>query len=160
MMNRTSQMARRTPLRQKTPMKQRAAGLQGRTTPMKSRGMKGASVTPAQKRFHDQLCRLVGCIACRKDGRFTDQCSVHHLDGRTKPTAHWLVIGLCAGHHQDGTGAQGLVAVHPYKARFEARYGQQEVLLLECLEVLERQHGLLWPEPMNAVHARLRGAPV
>jgi hypothetical protein len=40
------------------------------------------------------------------------------------------VLPLCAGHHQDGTGNnKELIAVHPYKARFEARYGAQMKLL-------------------------------
>ena len=63
--------------------------------------------------------------------------SIHHVDGRTKPGAHMRVLPLCAGHHQDGTGAPGLIAVHPWKARFEARYGTQESLLQEVEELLQ-----------------------
>jgi hypothetical protein len=47
------------------------------------------------------------------------------------------VIGLCAGHHQDGTGQdKSLIAVHPYKARFEAKYGTQYELLEEAKKML------------------------
>ena len=77
--------------------------------------MKGRSPTAAQKRFHDLLCQHVGCIACRKEGLFNSWVSVHHVDGRTKPEAHWLVLPLCAGHHQDGTGGKWMIAVHPIK---------------------------------------------
>lgn len=49
------------------------------------------------------------------------------------------VLSLCAGHHQDGTGAPGLIAVHPWKARFEKLYGSQERLLAECLEKLKEK---------------------
>lgn len=101
--------------------------------------MKGKSPSAAQKRFHDALCQHVGCVACRIDGIGNFNVSVHHLDGRTKPEAHWLVLGLCAGHHQDGTGAPGLIAVHPYKARFEARYGKQKDLLVWAIEILQDQ---------------------
>ena len=75
----------------------------------------------------------LGCLACAKDGNVNPWISLHHIDGRTKPGAHKLVIGLCAGHHQDGTGSdQAMIAVHPYKARFEARYGRQLDLLNEA----------------------------
>ena len=33
----------------------------------------------------------------------------------------------------------GLVAVHPWKARFEKLYGRQEELLALCKELLERR---------------------
>lgn len=98
--------------------------------------MKGRTPTVAEKRFHDDLCRHIGCVACRFEGGFNDFVSVHHIDGRTKPDAHWLVLPLCGGHHQDnGT----VIAVHPYKARFEARYGKQIDLLRWCIERLQLQ---------------------
>lgn len=100
--------------------------------------MQGRAVSAEQKRFHDDLCRFVGCIACRMDGVFNDYVSIHHIDGRTKPDAHWHVLPMCAGHHQNGTGAPGLIAVHPYKRRFEGQYGTQEELLKACLMMLER----------------------
>ena len=98
--------------------------------------MKGTTPTQEQKRFHDALCRFVGCAACRVHGWLTTLVSVHHIDGRTKPAAHWLVLPLCAGHHQDGTGAPGLIAVHPWKARFETKYGKQMDLLRRCIRFL------------------------
>lgn len=100
--------------------------------------MKGKAPTKAEKQFHDRLARL-GCIACRKDGRFNPVVSIHHIDGRTKPGAHKKVLPLCAGHHQQGTGAPGLIAVHPYKAQFEAKYGKQEHLLAECMDLLSEE---------------------
>lgn len=65
--------------------------------------------------------------------------SIHHVDGRTKAGAHFKVLPLCAGHHQDGTGAPGLIAVHPWKARFQERYGTQQDLLREVEQLLEKQ---------------------
>jgi hypothetical protein len=99
--------------------------------------MKGSNVSAKEKRFHDALVRIVGCIACRKMGRpYNGQVSIHHLAGRTKPGAHWQVLGLCAGHHQDGYGQPDEIAVHPWKARFEDAYGTQEDLLAECITLL------------------------
>ena len=93
--------------------------------PMKSRGMKGRAPTVREQQFMDAIASL-GCVACAKDGIENQQISIHHIDGRTKPGAHMLVLPLCAGHHQAGTGEdKSLIAVHPDKARFEARYGTQ-----------------------------------
>jgi hypothetical protein len=90
--------------------------------------MKGTTPTRADREHWDRIASL-GCIACRLDGNHAPEVSIHHVDGRTKPGAHRLVLPLCAGHHQDGTGIPGLIAVHPYKARFEARYGKQSKLV-------------------------------
>jgi hypothetical protein len=97
--------------------------------------MKGTTPTKADKQLWDALAQL-GCIACRKHGNFTPDVSIHHIDGRTKPGAHQRVLPLCAGHHQDGTGMPWLIAVHPYKARFEQTYGKQADLLAECLNMI------------------------
>lgn len=97
--------------------------------------MKGSTPSKAERELWDALASL-GCAACRKDGIFNGHVSIHHIDGRTKPGAHRKVLALCAGHHQDGTGAPGLIAVHPWKARFEERYGRQTELLDDCLQLL------------------------
>ena len=97
--------------------------------------MKGKTPTMAEKDYHNQIAAL-GCIACRLDGVDNRYVSVHHCAGRTKAGAHMQVIGLCAGHHQDGTGAPGLIAVHPWKRRFEARYGSQVSLIAMCRELI------------------------
>lgn len=110
--------------------------------PIPSRGMKGRRPTADEARFMSAIAGL-GCIACRKDGWHNPDVSMHHIDGRTKPGAHLLVLPLCAGHHQDGTGPNPtLIAVHPYRARFEERYGAQRALLAECLEMIRNQIGL------------------
>lgn len=99
--------------------------------------MKGIARTAKEKHLHDRLAAL-GCIACRLDGWINLQVSIHHIAGRTKPGAHERVLPLCAGHHQDGTGLPGLIAVHPWKRQFEAKYGRQEELLAMCLALLEQ----------------------
>jgi hypothetical protein len=105
--------------------------------PMKSKGMKGRAPTADEQRFMGAIAGL-GCVACRKDGITNPWISIHHIDGRTKPGAHFRVLPLCAGHHQEGTGEdKSLIAVHPTKARFEARYGTQDELLVEARAMLE-----------------------
>ena len=101
--------------------------------------MKGKSKTAAQERFWDRLANEVGCIACRKlyGPHDPGEVSIHHFDGRVKGHSHWLVLPLCAGHHQQGTSNNpDHVGVHPYKARFEERFGKQETLLMECCSIL------------------------
>ena len=94
--------------------------------------MKGRNPTAEEKALWSRMAEY-GCVACHKDGWVNRQVSIHHIDGRTKPGAHKRVLPLCAGHHQDGTGIPGLIAVHPWKARFEDRYGKQDDLLNEIM---------------------------
>ena len=92
--------------------------------------------TKAEKQHWDKVAQL-GCIACIKDGYRNPLVSIHHIDGRTKKGAHMKVLPLCAGHHQDGTGNdKNMIAVHPYKARFEAAYGKQEDLLAKVMKII------------------------
>jgi hypothetical protein len=95
--------------------------------------MKGKAPTKAEKALHDKIARL-GCIACMKDGFFNDHVSIHHVDGRTKPGAHLKVLALCGPHHQDD--GSGTIAVHPWKARFEERYGSQTDLIAETMRMI------------------------
>lgn len=94
--------------------------------------------TKSDKLYWDRLASL-GCIACLIDGINSPDVSIHHIDGRTKPGAHRKVLPLCAGHHQNGTGNdKTIIAIHPYKRRFEARYGSQTALKAMCDGLLER----------------------
>ncbi|NYT38894.1 recombinase [Allopusillimonas soli] len=114
--------------------------------------MKGRPTSAAEKRFHDQLARHIGCIACLLSKSSNPEVSIHHIDGRTKPWAHWLVLPLCAGHHQENTGRPGLIPVHPWTNRFEQAYGPQPFLLHVCLDILERRHGIIVPQARAAAN--------
>lgn len=99
--------------------------------------VKQLAKTEDDKAFWDRLAKEIGCIACLKDGNLNTHVSIHHIDGRTKPGCHSLVLPLCGPHHQqDDTDPAGRVAIHPNKARFERKYGTQEELLAECLGFL------------------------
>lgn len=99
---------------------------------MKSNGMKGRAPTAEESRFMSAIASL-GCLACAKDGIVNPWISLHHIDGRTKPGAHMLVLGLCASHHQqDDSDPMARLSVHGHKAQFEARYGTQRQLLAEA----------------------------
>lgn len=161
-MIRRSPLAQGKPLERKTPMSRgagfrapaagagllRVAAVQAQARarepkpaklpkPLKSRGMKGRPPTADEARFMSAIAAL-GCIACRKDGRHEPIVSIHHIDGRTKPGAHFLVLPLCGPHHQqDDTDLRGRISVHGRKATFQARYGTQLELLAECIEMLK-----------------------
>ncbi len=92
--------------------------------------------TRAEKLLWSRLANL-GCIACRIDGRINTIVSIHHIDGSTKPGAHSNVLPLCAEHHQ--TGGEGAPAIHPWKRRFEAKYGTQEALRDMCAGLLAKE---------------------
>lgn len=96
--------------------------------------MKGRNPNKEEKALWSKLAEI-GCIACRKEERLNTYVSIHHIDGRTKPDAHKKVLPLCASHHQDQ--GDGVIAVHPWKARFEEKYGKQESLLAECMELIK-----------------------
>jgi hypothetical protein len=104
--------------------------------PMKSRGMKGRAPSKEELALHHSMAGL-GCVACHIDGRVNPWVSIHHIDGRTKPGAHKLVLALCAEHHQhNDLDPLGRIGVHPFKARFEEKYGTQAELLALTLERL------------------------
>jgi hypothetical protein len=104
--------------------------------PMKSRGMKGRAPTAAEAQFMDRMGTLP-CICCLKDGWENRDISLHHIDGRTKLGAHFLVLPLCGQHHQqDDSDPRGRISVHGRKATFQARYGKQMDLLAECMAML------------------------
>ncbi|WP_244556336.1 Ref family recombination enhancement nuclease [Janthinobacterium sp. TND4EL3] len=134
----------RTPFKRTSPMPSTGMlSIQShqRTATKRKSGLKSKerAVTAAEKLMWTRLAAL-GCVACMKDGNFNTHVSIHHVDGRTKPGCHQLVLPLCAGHHQDGTGEdKTLIAVHPWKARFEARYGTQGELMDECAQLLFEQ---------------------
>lgn len=132
---------KRSPIFPKTPMRSGAIAqsLSQRKAPARNAGLKAKqrTVSAVERLLWGRLASL-GCIACQKDGHYNSHVSIHHVDGRTKPGCHLLVLPLCAGHHQAGTGEdKSLIAVHPDKARFEARYGTQRELLAECLARVE-----------------------
>lgn len=93
------------------------------------------TLTKAEKEIQRKIAEL-GCVACLKDGIYNSYVSIHHIDGRTKPGCESKVLALCAGHHQ--TGGTEAPSIHPWKARFEAKYGSQEELLEWTIKGLKR----------------------
>lgn len=77
-----------------------------------------------------------GCVACRLDGWLQRPAAIHHILRGGRRMGHRYTIGLCdPGHHQNGAQF-GLVSRHPWKARFEAKYGDEMQLLALTDEAL------------------------
>ena len=92
--------------------------------------------TADERRWLNAIADM-GCIACRVDGHFGVPAEIHHIVSGGRRLGHLHSIPLCPGHHRDGAGIPGLVARHPWKARFEAQYGSEEYLLSLARELLE-----------------------
>lgn len=76
------------------------------------RGLKGRAPDASERRVMDALGALP-CIACLMHGIVTAEISLHHIDGRTRPGAHKLVLPLCKWHHQHAAPAE-IRAIHPW----------------------------------------------
>ena len=135
---------KRTPLLrtalQRTPLLQKLKTALPLVIKSKSLKSRQRSVSAVDHHYWDRLAQEIGCIACRVAGRATScHVSIHHIDGRTKPGCHTLVLPLCAGCHQQGTGNDPtLIAVHPNRKRFETMYGLQTELKARCDAQLAR----------------------
>jgi len=88
--------------------------------------MKGRTPTAAETR-HMQRVRRLGCIACRNAGVYTPEeyTCVHHVEGKTRPGAHFKTLPLCDAHHSRYS-SEGL---HYNKAAWQAIHGSEAVLL-------------------------------
>lgn len=103
---------------------------------IESRGMAGRTPTADEQRFMSAIASL-GCLACAKDGNVNPWISLHHIDGRVKPGAHFLVLPLCAPHHQqDDTDPMQRISLHGRKESFTKRYGSELELLAEAKQKL------------------------
>lgn len=156
-MKRGGPLQRKTPLKQggapmkRTPMSRGSSTLkttkplQARAKPKakrSGRGLKGRAPTAAEQRFMDQAGQQP-CMACEIDGWKNLFISLHHIDGRTKPGAHFKVLPLCPQHHQQDDGdPRQRVSVHGRKATFTARYGTEQELLAK----LHARLGFVMPE--------------
>ena len=87
--------------------------------------MKSRKPTALEQRHMASVAAL-GCIVCRREWGVYSPAAIHHVDGKTKPGAHFKVLALCSAHHQ--TGGYG-IALHAGRAEWERRYGTQAELL-------------------------------
>ena len=101
--------------------------------------MKGRKPTRLEQEHMDKV-RSIGCIICKKYGK-SRYAEIHHVIGKTKPNAHYKVLPLCPDHHRNFLYKDGgPISVHPYNARFEAKYGKQEPLLEEVQKIIDNMN--------------------
>jgi hypothetical protein len=96
----------------------------------------GPSKTPtvAEATWMSRAQRI-GCLACRQDGHYSE-AEIHHIVSGNKRMGHFYTLPLCPSHHRHGTEHEP--SVHPWKKRFEAKYGTQ----LELLAKLQVELGV------------------
>ena len=102
--------------------------------------MKGRNPAADEKRFMSSVVDL-GCIVCRIFYSVYSPCTVHHMDGKTKPGAHFKVLGLCGNHHQIASPTGEWATRHgpgrkTGKKAFEDEYYTEEELLTKTKELL------------------------
>lgn len=90
-----------------------------------------------KEQAHMDAVREIGCIICRNEGLGLTPAAVHHCDGHTKPGAHYKTLPLCYLHHQQGNDCNEYTSRHPYKKRFEQRYGSEYDLLVQVSVLLK-----------------------
>ena len=93
--------------------------------------------TRKEKLYWNRLISEIGCCICfsHLGIKNNDYCSIHHISGRSKKGCHMNVLALCAPHHITGKGET--IPIHPFKKRFEAKYGTQKQLKIMCDKLLE-----------------------
>ena len=104
--------------------------------------MKGRTPTREEQRWMDDV-RELGCIVCRKFQSTYAPAEIHHVDGKSKPGAHFHVLPLCYWHHREGNESVMYVSRHPHKARFEAAYGTEQQLLADVSAAVAAQRAKL-----------------
>ncbi len=96
------------------------------------------------EKLHLDRVQQLGCIVCRLEYKWYSPAEIHHIIDGNKRKGHFYVLPLCPSHHRggsDGVGGQ-YVSRHPYKARFEDKYGQESDLLGHVQDRLRDRFGI------------------
>jgi hypothetical protein len=122
--------------------------------PKPEKARPGKRTPTVEERAWMDFITSVGCIACLLDGHPGVPGAVHHILRGGRRIGHLHTINLCQpGHHMDGQ-QRGMVSRHPFKARFEARYGTEAELLARMQAMrAKRSSGIVitrvWLEEAN-----------
>lgn len=101
--------------------------------------MRGRTPTKQEKEWMNKSGEY-GCVICKWHLEIESPCSLHHINGRTKPGAHLLTIGLCGNHHQikDNEKPPRWVSRHgDSRYQFEEAYGTEMDLLKRLINDLQ-----------------------
>lgn len=95
----------------------------------------GRTPTKEEREWMNTIQQL-GCIVCRVHFNAETPAEIHHLSGKTDEDAHFKTIPLCHPHHRGGSGTGPFLSRHPYKRRWEERFGTEEELWLKVVELV------------------------
>ena len=87
----------------------------------------------AKNRNYLAAVASLGCVVCRNLGYGDTPANVHHIrlgQGASQRASDYLVIPLCATHHQHGGYG---VAIHAGQEAWEALYGSELELLAQTI---------------------------
>jgi len=95
--------------------------------------MKGRNPTADESR-HMTAVNKIGCIACLNMGIETppEYTSTHHVEGKTKPGAHFKVLPLCPAHHIQYSRE----GIHFNKYEWQIKHGTEAELLQQVEDIL------------------------
>ncbi len=97
--------------------------------------MKGRTPTAEEKSYMSWVASK-GCHCCNLLGieNRPEDVGIHHVIGKTKPDAHFHVIGLCDGHHS----RYKKTGLHYNPTEWEAEWGVQEAIVADLRAEYER----------------------
>lgn len=102
------------------------------------KGKAGKYAPNAEERAWMDAIVAYGCVACHIDGHGFTPPAVHHILRAGRRIGHLFTLPLCdPGHHQGGQ-SKGVVSRHPWKAKFEAKYGTEVELLASLRSTLSK----------------------
>lgn len=88
----------------------------------------------------DRLSKIASmpCIVCQNEGLGETPSEIHHIVEGKKRLGHDKTIGLCFHHHRSGVDCELYTSRHPYKSRWESRYGTEYELLDQVNAILDQ----------------------
>lgn len=95
----------------------------------------GRTPTKNEKHWMDSIQKL-GCIVCRVHFETDTPAEIHHIEGKVEENCHFLTLPLCAQHHRSGNGSGPFLSRHPWKYRFEDRFGKELELWAEVCDLV------------------------
>jgi len=93
-------------------------------------------VASKTEKAHMSKVAALGCIACRQLGYDDTPAELHHIrsgSGAGQRASNYRVIPLCPWHHRQGGHGH---AIHAGQAAFEKKFGTEEDLLKQVMEML------------------------
>lgn len=97
--------------------------------------MNGRKPTKAEQDWLDQIVQI-NCIVCHLEKLGATPAEVHHTNGGDN---HFDTIPLCFPHHRAGKDVEKYTSRHPFKKKFENRYGTDKELLQKTREIIQEK---------------------